>query len=282
MSTRLRAYIRQHHLALLCLFLIVTGGTASATHPGGADTISSVDIIDNEVKGDDINNGAVTSADINNSNGVFSEDVRDDTAPGGGLAATDLQAGSVGTSELSSSAFLSGDIARAGGGAFEITADAIQSSEVSGSTLTGSDVAADSLTGSDVSESTLVALDAHDGGYPTCDPHDSEFIDCGELSFTLGRPMSVSAFWTYGFGTDGGDPPIGTCRTVIDGSPKTTFNLHSEDDSDFNLGGIPVSDVLALGAGAHTIGFQCEEDAPNSSDIVIEQLRMMVIELAFD
>src|SRR5688500_17612528 len=106
MSTRQRAYIRQHHLALVCLFLIVTGGTSYATHPDGTHTVSSQDIIDNEVKGDDITNGAVTSADINNSNGIFSEDVRDDTAPGGGLAAQDLQADSIRASELNASAFL--------------------------------------------------------------------------------------------------------------------------------------------------------------------------------
>lgn len=60
MGNRISAYLRQHHLALLCLFLLLSGGTAYATHPGGANTISSEDIINGEVQTPDLDGAAVT------------------------------------------------------------------------------------------------------------------------------------------------------------------------------------------------------------------------------
>ena len=68
-------------IGLVALF-VALGGNAAADHPGGADTISTEDII----------NGQVHTSDISNSNGVRSDDVRDDTLLDGGLAAIDLAA----------------------------------------------------------------------------------------------------------------------------------------------------------------------------------------------
>ena len=56
-------------IGLVALF-VALGGNAAADHPGGADTISTEDII----------NGQVHTSDISNSNGVRSDDVRDDTS----------------------------------------------------------------------------------------------------------------------------------------------------------------------------------------------------------
>ena len=80
-------------VGLVALF-VALGGNAAADHPGGADTISTEDII----------NGQVFSNDISNSNGVRSADVRDDTEDEGGLAAIDLAANSVGASEIAAEA----------------------------------------------------------------------------------------------------------------------------------------------------------------------------------
>ncbi len=79
MSKRITAYIRQHHVAMVAVFFAVSGGVASATHPGGADTISSEDIINNEVKSADIGTAQVRSADV-----------RDDTLADGGLGSADI------------------------------------------------------------------------------------------------------------------------------------------------------------------------------------------------
>jgi hypothetical protein len=98
MSAKIAAYIRQHHLALLCLFLIMSGGTAYATHPGGENTISSTDIIDNEVKTQDVRDGNIRREDIRTdavvtehiaTGAVQSIDVADDTTSGA-LTGTDV------------------------------------------------------------------------------------------------------------------------------------------------------------------------------------------------
>lgn len=93
-SRRTRAFLRGNLIGFVALFIALTMGTAQATHPGGADTISSEDIIDGEVKTRDVDN-----------NGVRSEDIRDDT-----LGAVDLGAASVGSSELAPDAVGSASI----------------------------------------------------------------------------------------------------------------------------------------------------------------------------
>ena len=95
--------------------------------------------------------------------------------------------------------------------------------------------------------------------------------------------MEISATFVYGFGTDGGDPPRGICKTTLDGADKTTdILLWSEDDGDFDLGGKPVVDVMNLAAGTHTIGLQCRELAADTSDIVLRDIGISVVELGFD
>jgi endosialidase-like protein len=134
MSLRIGEHIRSNVVGYIALFLALSMGTAYATHPGGANTISSGDIIngevrtldigdrqvlnaqlaanavtggkikDGEVKSVDIGDGRVKTADINDTDGVRSADVRDDTQAGGGLAAADLRPGAVATSELANGA----------------------------------------------------------------------------------------------------------------------------------------------------------------------------------
>lgn len=72
MPARARAYIRQHHVGLLALFLALTGGTAYALD--GHNTVNSGDIINDQVK---------------------PADVRDDTLPGGGLSGADINESSL-------------------------------------------------------------------------------------------------------------------------------------------------------------------------------------------
>jgi hypothetical protein len=51
-------------IAFVALFLALTGGVAWANHPGGADTISSADIINEEIQSQDIKNGEVRNLDL--------------------------------------------------------------------------------------------------------------------------------------------------------------------------------------------------------------------------
>ena len=99
MQSGIGGYIRRHHLALVAIF-IASSGTAYATHPGGANTINSADVI----------NDSLTTLDLKDDAGVISEDVRDDTQSFGGLRAEDLDAGSVGSSEVSDGSLLAIDV----------------------------------------------------------------------------------------------------------------------------------------------------------------------------
>ena len=74
MLVRILGHLRAQWAGVLALVLVLTGGVAYA-----ANTVFSSDIVNDQ---------------------VYSADVRNDTLSGGGLAAPDLQASAVGTSEV--------------------------------------------------------------------------------------------------------------------------------------------------------------------------------------
>jgi hypothetical protein len=64
MSRTVSTHIRSNVVGYLALFFALTMGTAYATHPGGANTVSTADIINGEVKNDDLAANAVGSAKL--------------------------------------------------------------------------------------------------------------------------------------------------------------------------------------------------------------------------
>ena len=122
---RLSEYLRHNALALVALFFALSGGIAWATHPGGANTISSVDIINGEVKTADIGplavtgsklatdsvgsgriiNGAVTSADVADDSlrteDIFDGQIRAIDVAFGTLRGDEIQDGTVGGGDIS-------------------------------------------------------------------------------------------------------------------------------------------------------------------------------------
>src|ERR671910_197676 len=100
MDGKIRDHIRSNIVGYVSLFFALSLGTAYATHPGGANTISSGDIINGEVKNDDLGSNSVRSGKIND----------------GGVQAADLAAGGVGTNKLQNSAGTSGKILDGGVG----------------------------------------------------------------------------------------------------------------------------------------------------------------------
>jgi hypothetical protein len=63
-STKVRVVVQQQWAGLIALFLVLTGGVAWASHPGGANTINSADIIDGPVMTADVGRGEVRTGDI--------------------------------------------------------------------------------------------------------------------------------------------------------------------------------------------------------------------------
>ena len=124
---------RPHHatvVAYLSLFLVLTGGTAVALE--GTDTVFSDDIVDNNVKSQDIDDVAVGSSEIA-SNAVKSPDI-DDFA--------------VGSSEIATNAVNSSKIAT----------DAVGNSEIAGGSVNSFSVQNNTLTGTDIDEKTLAGM----------------------------------------------------------------------------------------------------------------------------
>lgn len=109
------------------------------------------------------------------------------------------------------------------------------------------------------------------------------FITCDELTFTLGRPMQVLTLFNYGFGSGSDLDPAGDCRATLDGGvTSSVIRMIARDQAFSSLGGIPVVDVISLGAGTHTIGLQCREEPPADNDIEIQDVRLAAVELAMD
>jgi hypothetical protein len=61
---RVRNHIRSNVVGYVALFFAISGGAAWAVHPGGANTISSADIINGEVKNNDLAADSVGSGKI--------------------------------------------------------------------------------------------------------------------------------------------------------------------------------------------------------------------------
>jgi len=99
MLETLGSHVRQNVIGCIALFFALSGGVAWATHPGGANTISSGDIIDNQ---------------------VYSADVRNDTLTSGGLAAVDLRPNSVAQSEIAASGVAASEITNGAVGTAEL------------------------------------------------------------------------------------------------------------------------------------------------------------------
>jgi hypothetical protein len=133
MSRRIRIFMRQNVLGLVAIFIALSG-TAYATHPGGANTISSGDIMDGQ---------------------VYSADVRNDTLSGGGLTAADLRTGSVGASEVSNGSLGAADLASGSVGTDEVAADSLAAGDLASSSIGADEVADGSLTGAEVLNGSL-------------------------------------------------------------------------------------------------------------------------------
>jgi hypothetical protein len=138
-STRIRTLVSQQWAGLIALFLVLTGGTALATHPGGQNTISTADIQNAQVKTDDLGNGEVKVADVGQG-AVATDEIANNQ-----VKAADIGDGEVKTAEIANGQVKTADI---GGGE-------VRSSNVLNDNLTGADVATNSLKGADIDESTL-------------------------------------------------------------------------------------------------------------------------------
>jgi hypothetical protein len=213
-SFRTRAHLRNNVIGYVALFLALTMGTAYATHPGGANTISTDDIIDGEVRQADIQNGAVTTADISNSNGVRSEDVLDDTDPAGGLAAVDLGPASVASSELAPASVGSGALQDFSVSNGKLLTSAVTSSKIATDAVTQSDIATNGVAGAEIVNSSVRAEDIN-----------ADAVGARALRPITTRSVDVSIFAGEQF-PEGGTVNCNSDEVVIGGGTDWTPALH--------------------------------------------------------
>ena len=208
MGSKFLAHLRRQWMGALALFLVLTGGVAYA-----ANTVSSSDIIDNQ---------------------VFSADVRNDTLTGGGLAAADLRSGSVGTAEIGDNQVRSADVrddSLSGGGlgASDLGTGSVGSSEVTDNSLGTSDVVEGNL----FFENTLNADDLG-----TSSVHSEEVLDSSLNDEDIGQGTFVNFVGSIG------NVPAHNCvdRQVTGVNARNDHVLLSPDwntaDSDLSYTGL--------------------------------------------
>ncbi len=176
MSKRLGEHLRSNVVGYVAIFLFAIGGTAYATHPGGANTIDSGDII----------NGQVTEPDIA-TNAVRSPEILNDSVAGGGLEQQDLQASSVGASEIRNNAVAGAEVEDDSLGSADLGGDSVGSSEVLDGSLGQSDLGTDSV-GSDEIQTGAVHSDELAGtGFGNNGFNgDEEIVDGSITGFDIG------------------------------------------------------------------------------------------------
>jgi hypothetical protein len=248
MRERLRSHLTYANvISTLALFLVLSSGVAYA-----ANTVFSTDIVDGEVKTQDlalnsvntgrIANGGVESVDLKDNAGVKSADVVDDTATDGGLVSADIRNGEVRTGEVRDNALRSADVLN------------------------------DSLTGTDVDESSLGEVPSallggfgRSGAVVSCDPEAADFfVNCagteildvppGARALVLGR-VRARADADANFGQ--GDCHLTTSSI---GEVVNSFQEFRVDNASNGYeNGTLVAVTPPLPAGATSFGIDCRE-----------------------
>jgi uncharacterized protein YjbI with pentapeptide repeats len=229
MQTRIQKHIRNNVVGYVAVFLALSG-TAAATHPGGADTIDSADIINAEVNTQDLANNSVSSDKINNG-AVRSADVADDTT---------------------ANALKGIDIANA----------SLTGADVADNSLTGADVQESSL-----GQVPLALLGGvgRTGAEATCDPESTTFLTCAAtpvLAVPPGARALVLARVTT-FAETGANSGFGECRlgtSSIGAVANTSMSVAA--DIGFPTNTTLVGITPPLPAGATSFGIDCNQN-PN-------------------
>ena len=101
-----RDYLTRHHVGLLALLLVLTGGTAYAATNLPKSSVGSKQVKDNSLRGKDLKDGGFTGADLADGS-VAGTDLAD-----GGVGAGDLAAASVDGSKVKDGSVGKADIAQ--------------------------------------------------------------------------------------------------------------------------------------------------------------------------
>ncbi len=157
MSGRIREHLRSNVVGYIALFCFAFSGTAVALD--GANTVFTDDIVNNAVRSEDVRDdtlagGGLAHRDLG-PNSVASSEVVDNS-----LGAIDLAADSVGTSEVSTDSLLAEDLNTSAVGSDEVAVDSLLQTDLGASSVASSEVATDSLGVSDLAPNSVAASEA--------------------------------------------------------------------------------------------------------------------------
>ena len=158
MAERIRNHVQSNVIGFLALFFALTGGVAWATHPGGANTISSADIINGEVKTADIGTGEVMGADVATANITATKLATD------AVSSTKIVDGQVTIADIGNQAVGAGELVLGAVTNNRLANSAVNSNKIANGAILGIDLAANTVTGAQVDESTLFNDNSLTGG----------------------------------------------------------------------------------------------------------------------
>jgi hypothetical protein len=261
MSKQIFDHLRSNVIGYLALFLTLTMGTAYATHKNGANTISSIDVIDGEVKTPDLAANAVTGDKVLNrsinfgdiaadaissghiaTGSILSSDVRNNDLSGFDIADTNSLTGAeIAESGLTAGGDLSGSLANA-----QLAASSVDSSEIADSAVQAPDIATasvntdelapSSVDGQKISDDAVEKEDIKSGAVESSEIADdavkAEEIGTAAVDSTEIAPNAVGT-------SDIGNIPavvvVGGSDTDVPDSTRTLINFDMEIQDTGNL-----------------------------------------------
>ena len=152
-SSGIRRHLRANVVGYVALFVALSG-TAYASHPGGANTINSADVI----------NDSLTTLDLRDNAAVISEDVRDDTESFGGLRAEDIRQSAIGTSEIITGGVTESDIASSAVFTDEIAENTILANDIATNGVGGDEIGTGAVGTSEIADNTVAQADIATNG----------------------------------------------------------------------------------------------------------------------
>lgn len=205
MSSRIAGHLRGNFVGYIAVFIALSGTAYAVDGPlQGQDQVGSEDIINNEVKREDLGPDAVRTANVLD-NELRGADIAADTLTGADIANTsslggaeisedllfnddsltaeDLAENAVGTTEVAPDSLLNFDLAPGsvtsseildgGVSSADLGGDSVGSSEVAPNALTSSDIGTDSVGSSEVADGTIRGIEVLDGTLGSADINES-------------------------------------------------------------------------------------------------------------